>query len=452
MSSRPFTAETTMIIPPAAGPLLDRWAHARTSDPLVSRYRAFFALLDWEQVPERDPTRPWPGRPPHPTSAYVKALLIKCCEGLATSTHLRTFLIEHPLLVLELGFRPVLDPHQPYGFVVDRTVPCARWLCQQQRTLEHAILQRVLVGTVHALQHLVPGLGTTVAVDVKHIYAWVGENNAKRNLPQRFDPARQPRGDPDCLLGVKRRTNQDGATQKAYLWGYGTGIVTTIASIPHLPPTDVVLAEVTQTFNRQDVTYFDPLYRQVQTTLTRHPTNLTADAAFDAWHVYQPCAARGGIAAIPLNQRGPRPARSADDHPICAHGRVMTPVWQGQHEDGYRTQEYRCPLLRPLQTGQTCDHPQFAKGGCTKATNIELGGRMRLDLDRQSEAYRTIYAQRTSAERINSQATALGIERPKVRSMAAVARLNTLTYIVINVRALQRITAALAAHAPPALC
>jgi hypothetical protein len=49
-----------------------------------------------------------------------------------------------------------------------------------------------------------------------------------------------------------------------------------------------------------------------------------------------------------------------------------------------------------------------------------------------------IYRQRTSAERINSQAKDLGIERPKVRNGHSVSNLNTLTYVVINAKALQR--------------
>ena len=47
------------------------------TDPLVQHYRAFFALLDWSQVPARDPLRPWPGTPPHPAVAYVKAQLVQ---------------------------------------------------------------------------------------------------------------------------------------------------------------------------------------------------------------------------------------------------------------------------------------------------------------------------------------------------------------------------------------
>ncbi len=35
-------------------------------------------------------------------------------------TQLRTLLVKHPLLVIELGFHLALDPTQPYGFVAQR--------------------------------------------------------------------------------------------------------------------------------------------------------------------------------------------------------------------------------------------------------------------------------------------------------------------------------------------
>jgi hypothetical protein len=46
--------------------------------------------------------------------------------------------------------------------------------------------------------------------------------------------------------------------------------------------------------------------------------------------------------------------------------------------------------------------------------------------------------QRTAVERTNSQAVAPGIERPRLRNGAAIANLNTLIYILINLRFLQR--------------
>jgi hypothetical protein len=62
----------------------------------------------------------------------------------------------------------------------------------------------------------------------------------------------------------------------------------------------------------------------------------------------------------------------------------------------------------------------------------------RIGAHRESPLYKIIYNRRTACERINSQAQALGIERPKVRNIHSVRNLNTLTYLVINVRALQK--------------
>jgi hypothetical protein len=409
--------------------------------PVVRRYRRFFALLDWSQVTERDAQRRWPGHVPHPRAAFVKALLVKLCEQKAYITDLRRFLVEHPALVLELGFRPVPAAKQPSGFDVQQTVPGARWLRHQQQHLDHGMLRALLAATVPALQAEIPGLGTTVAVDVKHIFAWVQENNPKAYVTQRHDPRRQPPGDPDCRLGVKRSTNQEGPTgrstvRKEYVWGYGTGLV----SATDRRYGDVVLAEWTQPFNEHDVSYYHPLHQQAVATLGQPPTNVAADAAFDAWHVYQTCTQTGGMAAIPLNLRGQAPpARDDQGRPRCATGLTMIPRYQFMHEDGYRVQRYGCPLLVPTPTGQTCDDPHFRSGaGCVTGINLEPGGLMRATLDRNTDAYKTIYRQRTSAERINSQATALGIERPRVRNAQSVHRLNTLTYIVINARALQR--------------
>ncbi len=116
---------------------------------------------------------------------------------------------------------------------------------------------------------------------------------------------------------------------------------------------------------------------------------------------------------------------------------------------------FRCPLLFPVATGAGCAHEQFAKGpGCVKYLNIEAGGLQRVQLDRDAAAYKAIYRQRTSTERINSQAKAYGIERPKVRNRDSVDHLNTLTYLVINAQALQRARTknAVRAQAQPMLC
>ncbi len=268
------------------------------ADPVVQRYRTFFALFDWSVVPEPAVKPSQPGKRPHPQRAYLKALLLKRQEEFTYCTQLRRFLVEHPLLVLELGFRPVLDVKQAYGFDVKRTVPSARWFREQQRMLEQSVLQSLLAASVQALREEIPGLGEVVAFDVTHIYAYVKENNPRVYVKDRYKKEVQPRGDPDCQLGVKKSSNKEqaqnsapgaGATpaakgqeqakptgkrsrtpksaqgakpsegkheEKECLWGYGSGVASaTVAGYG-----DVVLAEYTQPFNENDQTYFVPLY------------------------------------------------------------------------------------------------------------------------------------------------------------------------------------------------
>jgi hypothetical protein len=411
----------------------------RDADPVVQRYRARFALFDWSAI---DPPRKrGPGYPAHPKSAYLKAALVRISEHLLSTPRWRAYLLDHPLLVLELGFRPHVDLTQPYGFDVAKTVPSIRHLNNILRSLDPRLLADLFAQSVQALQAEIPGLGEVVAFDVKHIYANVKENNFRAYVTERFNKQQQPQGDPDCRLGVKKSTNQehpDGSTteKKELLWGYGSGVVAATDPVYG----DVVLADFTQPFNENDVTYFVPLYIQTVAMLSAFPLHITADAAFDTWYAYQTCARRSGIAAIPLNQHAhPVFVRDADGTPRCPIGLRMHPTYQFRHTNGYHAQRYRCPLLYPAPTGQTCNHEQFRKEkGCVKDINIEAGGLMRVALDRESPLYKGIYNQRTSCERINSQAKDLGIERPKARNIRSVSTLNTLIYLTINIKALGR--------------
>ena len=410
-------------------------------DPLIQDYRAFFAHLDWSVVERWEAEQSSRGRPAHPESAYIKAFLIRIREGMLYTTQLRRFLLRHPLLVVDVGFRLVLDTSAPYGFDLEHTLPCEFWLREKLRSFDPTLLQALLQSTVRALQDEIPGLGDTVAFDVKHIYAWVKENNARAYVPERYDKTKRVAGDPDCRLGVKRSTNKelpDGSTdkQKELIWGYGTGI----AVSTHADYGTVVLAEYTLPFNEGDITYFRPLYQRTVLALNSFPTNITADAAYDAWYVYEAAARHDGIAAVPLSQKSKTPFdRLPDGTPRCPIGLPMHPTKQFNHTYGYRAQRFQCPLLFPQNTGQTCHHEQFHKGkGCVKDANWELGGKQRTTLDRTSERFRSLYKQRTGCERINARAKELGIERPRVRNGRSVTNLNTLIYVIVNVRVLQK--------------
>ncbi len=108
-----------------------------------------------------------------------------------------------------------------------------------------------------------------------------------------------------------------------------------------------------------------------------------------------------------------------------------------EHERG----QYVCPLFFPTVSGQPCKvHDEhWASGGCMTTLATSIGARIRHQLDREGAEYKQIYKQRTAVERINSQAVAFGIERPRLRNGQAIANINTLIYTLINLRLLRRI-------------
>jgi hypothetical protein len=195
---------------------------------------------------------------------------------------------------------------------------------------------------------------------------------------------------------------------------------------------------------------------QVEQRLGRRPRFGTWDAAFDAHYVYDYFAQAGGVAAVPLVQgrRGSQRHFAPDGAPLCAAGLAMPRLFTYQHRTGlvpHEREKCGCPLLYPQPTGQGCPiaDAHFTHGGCTTTLATSGGARLRHQIDRESASYKQLYAQRTMVERINSQAEALAILHPKLRHGPAIANRNTLTYVLINLRALARRQAAVPEERSP---
>jgi len=234
---------------------------------------------------------------------------------------------------------------------------------------------------------------------------------------------------PEPTSTQKKETKEE----REYIWGYGSGV----AAATNPVYGDVVLAEYTLPSMKPTSPLFVPgcvvpCWRPASTPRIWLP--MPPLIAGTSIRVVLP------LAWLPCPYaRSPRPKLTPDGVPLCAHGLRMHPTYQFQHTNGYRAQRYRCPYLFPERTGDTCGHAQFVKEkGCVKDINIELGGLRRVLLDRTSPQYHAVYNQRTACERINSTSLALGIERPKVCNLRSVRNLNTLIYLVINGRALER--------------
>ena len=85
---------------------------------------------------QREAKRCAPGPRPHPEAAYLKAFLISVCEEKCSMIQLSVSLVEHPLLVLEVGFHLALDLAYLHGFDVRRTVPSDCWLREKLHQLD----------------------------------------------------------------------------------------------------------------------------------------------------------------------------------------------------------------------------------------------------------------------------------------------------------------------------
>jgi hypothetical protein len=465
----PLDNPTPLAHPNAA---LPSWV---ATDPVVQQYRALLGSLPWADFPERPTDHPWPGPQPDPRAPFVAAYLVKLHEGKRFMSDLRAFLLKHPALVYYLGFKPVLDPSTPYGFDVAQTVPKRRQFSTVLRELPNPSLQFLLSATVELLRATLPleqqaSFGDTIAGDTQALLAWVKQNNPKQYIKEgRLDKNRQPKADPDCKLGVKKSRNRapadaDGDADEPsaptsdakpardlqvgvdILWGYASGIVVT-----RLPNgSEVVLAERTRPFNESDPSYFFPLMQQVEQRLGRKPRFGAWDCAYDAHYVYEYFEQAGGFAAVPFNsgKKGAKRQFAPDGAPLCAAGlampRLLTYLDRTSGLIPHLREKCGCPLLHPSPTGESCPigDVHFEKGGCTTTLAADKGSRIRHTLDRESDEYKQLYAQRTMVERINSQAEALGILHPKLRRGRAIANRNTLSYVLINLRALQRIQTA----------
>jgi hypothetical protein len=451
--------------------------------PPAMRILDLLGPIPWSQFPERDLQRFW-GQVAIPHAAFSAACLIKLEENLVSMGDLRRYLVEHPAFIWLLGFPLVSSSKYSCGFDPSASLPTQRHLTQMARALSNLSLQFLLEQSVALLlaEFAAVGLlvGDCISLDTKHIIAWVKENNPKAYVPERFNKHKQPMGDPDCKLGCKRKHNRQVTEPQRtpgknavpahtiavgeYYWGYGSGIV--VVKVPEWG--EFILAEKTQTFDKPDVSYFFPLMQQTEQRLGFRPRFGTFDAAFDAFYVYEYFHRPDDLAAfaaVPFAEKGGRSAKSRqfspEGLPICEAG-LATPALHPtqcgasvpllftytdrtltiiEHQRG----KYVCPFFSKNVKNnfikQSCPihHRRARKGGCTVTMPTSIGARLRYSLDRQSQTYKEIYAQRSATERINSQAVALGIERPHFRNGVAIANFNTLTYALINLRLLQRL-------------
>jgi len=121
--------------------------------------------------------------------------------------------------------------------------------------------------------------------------------------------------------------------------------------------------------------------------------------------------------------------------------RSAAAVWpvEGENHAGCRCSTISLPSpLRP--SSGSCD---VAKTQNSPACHLRGADRRQLHYHFEHQRGRyfcpLVHPQRSATKRINSQTVALGIERPHLRNGQAIDNLNTLIYVLINLRALHRV-------------
>jgi len=295
-------------------------------------------------------------------------------------------------------------------------------------------------------------LGQCISLDTKHILAWVKENNLKTYIADRYDKRKQPDGDPDCRLGCKRRHNKRGVSAESIptptqnprpverpsggrvllgvrFWRGGD-------QVPEWG--ELVLAELRALRPSRRLLLF-PLNGRARSVWASRPSFGAFDAAFDAFYVYeyfQPHRWPGGFAPCPFPGR-PKEGRFFSRGPaaVCC-GLPMTLRYtfiDHTHLFDHQRGRYGCPsATHSAMERLPRQHKNWAKEGCIATMPHHRRQASLPDRPPERRVPRRLTAAHRS-ERINAQAVDLGIERPHIVT-AAIANLNTLIYILIDLR------------------
>ena len=422
-------------------------------DPTVQRYRLFFDLVD-EIAPPPNPHKRGPKKGKNTDLVYLKAYPVQLNEPLRFFTQLRRFLVERPALVAWMGF--VLKGYTPqYGFDPQLTVVSAHQFSQKLRLAKENQAKGLFLQTVLILKALGVLTGN-VSCDTAEVHADIKENNPKQFVKDRFDKKNIPNAAPSARLGAKPTHQKDPHTGKKkvrYFWGWKSAI---LAEKNRPFGVEVCVAETTKPADTADVKFALPLLKAYREQVQIFVRRFLADAAFDAWYVYQDVFGekddpQHGQAYIPINPRGqgPKPTQFGPHGGVIAPcGKEMKPesAWFDKTK-GYHRRRDRCPYTQAQRKKGSvscpCNHPQFrSKRGCTKTVNLDDPLQLRFALNRASKQFKQVFKERTTVERLFAHANQAAFQHPNVRDGHAVAQLKTLTYTLINLKAILKVRAA----------
>jgi hypothetical protein len=254
--------------------------------------------LAWDRFPERDLRRNY-GQPSTPYTALTAACLLKLELGIGSYSRLVSWLAENASIAWLLGFHSRPIGFNPAWRIKVAGLPDQHHFSRLLHKAPNQCFQFLLSSSVQVLlaefarrDIAVPD---TISLDTKHILLGCKrQHNKRKKQPIIQNAPATPTTKPQSAEFIK---------VGEFYWGYGSGIVVT--KVPGWG--ELVLAELTQTFDHADLSYFFPLMSKTEHVLGFKPRIGTFDAAFDAWYVYDyfySPADPGAFATVPFSEKG----------------------------------------------------------------------------------------------------------------------------------------------------
>lgn len=381
-----------------------------TSQPKAKFYDELFINLDLSCIPAHNSKT---GRASYSNHAMICAFIVMKCEGFSQISDLHDFLSNNLIIAYYCGFD------------ITRELPSYAKFTRFIREFDNDLLQAVMQTQVLKAVDLTLIDTSFIALDATPVKANVSNNNPKSFRKNKFSKDEPPKADKDCSLGVQTASNQHNEKNFEFYWGYKNHIL--VDCISGLP-----ICELTTGANISDSSVTLEILKKANSFLSLAECSFLADKAYDVKAIYNTVHdTYNGDCFIALNKRNTKnPKKLSSGNILCEAGLAMNR--DGKCRDNGRTrQKYCCPFKNSKTSCCPCNHKCWNNGkknrGCTKYVTVPDD--YRLSIDRQSIAFKSVYALRTEAERYNSRFKQAGCERVFVRNGNSTKNLNTIAHI-----------------------
>lgn len=381
-----------------------------TSQPKAKFYDELFINLDLSCIPAHNSKT---GRASYSNHAMICAFIVMKCEGFSQISDLHDFLSNNLIIAYYCGFD------------ITRELPSYAKFTRFIREFDNDLLQAVMQTQVLKAVDLTLIDTSFIALDATPVKANVSNNNPKSFRKNKFSKDEPPKADKDCSLGVQTASNQHNEKNFEFYWGYKNHIL--VDCISGLP-----ICELTTGANISDSSVTLEILKKANSFLSLAECSFLADKAYDVKAIYNTVHdTYNGDCFIALNKRNTKnPKKLSSGNILCEAGLAMNR--DGKCRDNGRTrQKYCCPFKNSKTSCCPCNHKCWNNGkknrGCTKYVTVPDD--YRLSIDRQSIAFKSVYALRTEAERYNSRFKQAGCERVFVRNGNSTKNLNTIAHV-----------------------